>query len=102
MIGYPDISITEVSSCIIIIITQREKTQITHGVPRGSILGSLLFIIYINDFSRTSELLFSILFADDTSVCIEGTNDDKIIDILNTELKRIHIWLKSNKLSINI
>ena len=79
-----------------------EKKQITHGVPQGLILGPLLFIIYIHDFSRASELLFFILFADDTSVFIEGTNYDKIIDILNTELKRIDIWLKSNKLSINI
>ena len=55
-----------------------EKKQITHGVPQRSILGPLLFIIYKNDFSRASELLFSILFADDTSVFIEGTNYDKI------------------------
>ena len=75
-----------------------EKKHITHG----SILGPLLFIIYINDFSRSSDLLFSILFADDTSVFIEGTNYDKIIDILNKELKRIDIWLKANKLTIHI
>ena len=78
------------------------KQLITHGVPQGSILGPLLFIIYINDFSRVSDLLCSILFADDTSVFIKGTNYDKIIDTLKTELKLIDIWRKSNKLSINI
>ena len=64
-------------------------------------MGPLLFIIYINDFSRASDLLFSILFADDTSVFIEGTNYNKVIDILNQELKRIDFWLKANKLTIN-
>ena len=63
----------------------KSKTEIiTHGVPQGSILGPLLFIIYMNDFSRSSELLFSILFADDTSVFIEGTCLNDISEILNT------------------
>ena len=61
----------------------------------------MLFIIYINDFSRASDLLFSILFADDTSVFIEGTNYNKVINILNQELKRVDLWLKANKLTIN-
>ena len=79
------------------------RSQFVHyNEYNSSILGPLLFIIYINDFSRASRLLFSILFAEDTSVFIEGTNYDKIIDILNTEMKRIDIWLKSNKLSIKI
>ena len=60
-----------------------------------------MFIIYINDFSRASELRFSILFADDTSVFIEGTNYDNMIDILNNELKLVDIWLKANKMTIN-
>ena len=52
--------------------------------------------------SRGADLLFYILFADDTSVFIEGTNYDRVIDILNQELKRIDIWLKANKLTMNI
>ena len=78
-----------------------DTKTITHGVPQGSILGPLLFIIYMNDFSRSSDLLFSVLFADDTSVFIEGTHFENIYKILNTELEKINIWLKANKLTIN-
>ena len=52
--------------------------------------------------SRSSDLLFSILFADDTSVFIEGTIYDKVIDIVNKELELINVWLRANKLTLNI
>ena len=56
---------------------QSDTKPITIGVPRGSILGPILFTIDINDFSRASDKLFSILYADDTSVFIEGYEYDK-------------------------
>ena len=73
--------------------------KITHG----SILGPLLIILYSNDFSKPYyDLLFSILFSDDTSVFIEGTAYSSIIKDMNRELEMIDKWLKSNKLTINI
>ena len=75
---------------------------ITHGVPQGSILGPLLFILYINDLANVSENLFFILFADDTTVLIEGTNINTMIAALNCELAELTEWLNANKLSINV
>ena len=53
-------------------------------------------------FLKTSDLLFFILFADDTSVFIEGTAYSSIIKDMNIELVKVDKWLKSNKLTVNI
>ena len=69
--------------------TQSDTKPITHGVPKGSILGPILFIIDIKDFSKASEKLFSILYADDTSVFIERYEYDKLIEIMNNEMNKL-------------
>ena len=73
---------------------------IKYGVPQGSILGPLFFIPFMNDFSRASEILFTIHFADDTSVFIVGTEYTKLIELLNVELERVTCWLNANGFAV--
>ena len=72
------------------------------GIPQGSILGPLLFLLYINDIINVSTLWYIILFADDTSLFSHGKNIDLLINNLNTELVKLSQWLNSNKLTINV
>ena len=72
------------------------------GVPQGSILGPLLFILYINDLPNASELTDPLLFTDDTSIFYSHSNPNCLESVLNDELQNIDIWLKCNRLSVNI
>ena len=76
--------------------------NISHGVPQGSILGPILFLLYINDITTCSNTLKFTLFADDTSLLCENKTIALLETSLNNELKNVATWITSNKLSLNI
>lgn len=79
-----------------------EEKDINMGVPQGSILGPLLFALYINDLGTILKLCKCHLFADDTVIYLEGINIMEIIDTVNRELKMVSDWFAVNKLKLNL
>ena len=74
--------------------------SITCGVPQGSILGPLLFLIFVNDLPKSTSLN-PIMFADDTNLFYSNKNITTLFEFVNKELIKINTWFKTNKLSLN-
>ena len=81
--------------------TNSSSHNIKCGVPQGSILGPLLFLIYVNDLCYVSKALDFILFADDTNIFFSHKNLNILEKTLNEELPKLTDWCLANKLSIN-
>ena len=83
-------------------ISSTSYKSILCGVPKGSILAPLLFLIYINDLHEASNILVSIMFVDDTNLFYSHQNIQDLFSTVKSELECINKWFKANKLSLNI
>ena len=78
------------------------KRPVSHGVPQGSVLGPLLFLIYINDLHYAIQNSKTNLFADDTCLLSSDSNLQDLETKINSDLIKLSSWLRANKISLNV
>ena len=79
-----------------------DTKPISCGVPQGSILGPLLFIIYVNDLHVASNTFHTISYADDTSLFFSSRDSTHLLNTIQDNFISIHNWFCANKLSLNV
>ena len=94
--------LSERTQCVKINDVRSTFLPMQMGVPQGSILGPLLFILYINDFPQVcGQQITTFLYADDTSIFIEGKSEEELQTSLNVFMPKVAKWFTTNQLSLN-
>ena len=83
-------------------LSQNKQYVIYNNVPHGSILGPLLFLLYVNGMSNIASNLTFIRYADNASIFVKGSSLLSISEIMNNGMKQVNEWMKHSRLSLNV